>query len=212
MKNIFKFAVVALFAVMHFGNAWAFDPENSKYDPELKFVITPYGAILGDPVQFKNIGSQMVGFTHVSTSLIEGMGLTIMTGLIEPAQDGKPGGGDSVMLNPTQALALIGALRKGPEWNDVAKANSVGEYAKDVEIILGEADGDHTKIVFVSDAASEGAMHIEKRVSGVWKKYLFSINASQKLANTVEHHVLTMLEDQPAATPDGDAEKDKLFQ
>jgi hypothetical protein len=212
MKYAAKFAFAAVFVSLMLGKAWAFDPENPKYDPELKFVITPYGAILGDPVQFKNIGSQTVGFTHVSTSLIEGMGLTIMAGLIEPAQDGKPGGGDSLMLNPTQALALVGALRKGPEWNDVAKANLVGEYAKDVEVFLGQADGDHSKVVFVTDADSNGAMHIEKRVSGVWKKYLFSINASQKFANTIEHHVLTMLEDQPAATPEGDAEKDKLFQ
>lgn len=212
MKSVLKLFAFAVFGLVFLGNAWAFDPENPNYDPELKFVITPYGAILGDPVQFKNIGSEAVGFTHVSTSLIEGMGLTVMTGLIEPAQDGKPGGGDSLMLNPTQALALVGALRKGPEWYDVAKANAVGEYAKDVEVILGSADGDHTKIVFVSDANSNGAMHIEKRVSGVWKKYLFSVNAAQKLANTVEHHVLTMLENQPAATPGGDAEKDKLFQ
>lgn len=212
MKHIFKLVTVAVLFMVHIGAAWAFDPDNASYDPELKFVITPYGAILGDPTQFKNIGSQMVGFTHVSASLVDGMGLTIMTGLIEPAQDGKPGGGDSVMLNPTQALAMVGALRKGPEWNDVAKKNAVGEYAKDVEIILGEAESDHTKIVFVADANSNGAMHIEKRVSGVWKKYLFSINASQKLANTIEHHVLAMLEDQPAVTPEGDAEKDKLFQ
>lgn len=212
MKHIFKLVTVAVLFMVHTGAAWAFDPDNASYDPELKFVITPYGAILGDPTQFKNIGSQMVGFTHVSASLVDGMGLTIMTGLIEPAQDGKPGGGDSVMLNPTQALAMVGALRKGPEWNDVAKKNAVGEYAKDVDIILGEAESDHTKIVFVADANSNGAMHIEKRVSGVWKKYLFSINASQKLANTIEHHVLSMLEDQPAPTPEGDAEKDKLFQ
>lgn len=212
MKSVLKLFVFAVFGLLLSANAWAFDPDNPEYDPELKFVITPYGAILGDPVQFNNIGAKTVGFTHVSTSLIEGMGLTIMAGLIEPAQDGKPGGGDSLMLNPTQALALVGALRKGPEWNEVAKENSVGEYAKDVEVILGSADGDHTKLVFVSDANSKGAMHIEKRVSGVWKKYQFSINAAQKLASTVEHHVLTMLEDQPAATPDGDAEKDKLFQ
>lgn len=212
MKNFVKLIAIAAFALVHSGSVWAFDPESPDYDPELKFVITPYGAILGDPVQFTNIGSQMVGFTHVSASLVDGMGLTIMTGLIEPAQNDKPGGGDSVMLNPTQALAMVGALRKGPEWAEVAKKNVVGEYAKDVEIILGAADGDHTKIVFVSDADSNGSMHIEKRVSGVWKKFLFSINASQKLATTIEHHVLTMLEDQPAATPEGDAEKDKLFQ
>ncbi|MEM8540039.1 MAG: hypothetical protein AAGF25_03710 [Pseudomonadota bacterium] len=212
MNYVLKAVVIVAFAFMHVGSTWAFDPEKSTYDPELKFVITPYGAIMGDPAQFKNIGSQMVGFTHITASLVDGMGLTIMTSLIEPAQNDKPGSGDVLMLNPTQALAMVGALRKGPEWAEVAKENAVGEYAKDVEIILGEADSDHTKIVFVADADSNGSMHIEKRVSGVWKKFLFSINASQKLANSIEHHLLTMLEDQPAATPEGDAEKDKLFQ
>lgn len=212
MKYILKVVVIVAFVFMQIGSAWAFDPEKSTYDPELKFVITPYGAILGDPAQFKNIGSQMVGFTHITASLVDGMGLTIMTSLIEPAQNDKPGTGDALMLNPTQALAMVGALRKGPEWADVAKENAVGEYAKDVEIILGEADSDHTKIVFVADAESNGSMQIEKRVSGVWKKFMFSINASQKLADSVEHHLLSMLDDQPAATPEGDAEKDKLFQ
>ena len=134
---------------------------------ELQFVITPYGAIAGDPAQFRNIGSELVGFTYITASLVDGLGLTVMTSLIEPAQDNKAGSGDSLLLDPTQALAMISALRKGPEWAEVAKKNAVGEYSKDVAIILGDAEGDHTKIVFVSNANSQGSMQIEKRVSGI---------------------------------------------
>ncbi len=212
MKNEIKMLLAAMVALWTTGSVLAFDPEDSNYDPELQFVITPYGSVLGDPAQFLNIGSRMTGFTYISTTLAEGQGLLLMASLIEPAQNDKPGSGDVVMLNPAQALAMVGALRKGPEWAEIAKQNAVGEYAKDVEILTGEADSDHTKIVFVTDASSDGVMHIEKRIAGIWKKYRFSINAAQKLANAVEHHVLTMLEDQPAATPKGDAEKDKLFQ
>lgn len=212
MERIFKILITLLVTIAMSKAAWAFDPEDTTYDPELKFVITPLGAIAGDPAQFQNIGSELTGFTYLTSSLVEGLGLTIMVSLIEPAQNGNPGSGDALMLNPTQALVLVSGLRKGPEWADVAEKNAVGEYAKDVDLILGNADGDHTKIVFVSDAESRGSMHIEKRVSGIWKKYQFSINSAQKLANAVEHHVLAMLDNQPAATPEGDAEKDKLFQ
>ena len=44
------------------------DPDRATFDPESKFVITPFGAIIGDPAQLTELGTGRTGFTYCSTA------------------------------------------------------------------------------------------------------------------------------------------------
>lgn len=189
------------------------ESEGTTFDPEKQFTIMFDSSILGDPTPFTQLGTDRKGYTYVSHSLTEGFGMTVNFSLIVPLAEGEAAnsGGGHLMMKLDEAEKMAAALRKAPEWAKVAEENEVGEYAKDIDIFMGDENGDHSKIVFVSDASNEGAIHIEQQIAGQWKKFRFSINASQKAADTVEHFIEKARSEMTPETPKGDAEKDKLF-
>ena len=192
---------------------FAEDIEDTTFDPDQKFTIMFDSSILGDPTPFTQLGLDREGYTYVSHSLTEGFGMTVNFSLIVPLAEGEAAnsGGGHLMMKLDEAEKMAAALRKAPEWAKVAKENEVGEYAKDIDIFMGDENGDHSKIVFVSNAENEGSIHIEQQIAGQWKKFRFSINGSQKAADTVEQFVEKAKYEMTPDTPKGDAEKDKLF-
>lgn len=194
-------------------SADAFDPDRATFDPESKFVITPFGAIIGDPAQVTDLSTDRIGFTYCSTVPDKDRGLLLMASIVIPAQGGAEGGGHAMMLPVDQALAFIAYLRKGPEWAKVASENKVGLFSKPIGDVIG-ADGDpeHLSIKFVSDEQSNGSVRIEHVLGGVTKAFGLGINPALKYAAQAEYVIETALAQMPESAPAEDAEKSKLFE
>lgn len=192
---------------------FANETEDTTFAPEKQFTIMLDSSVLGDPTPFTQLGTDRKRYTYVTHSLTEGFGMTVNFSPIIPLAEGEAAssGGGHLMMKLDEAGKMAAALRKAPEWAKVAKENKVGEYAKDIAVFLGEENGDHSKVVFVSDAANEGAIHIEQKIGDMWKKFRFSINGSQKAADTLEHLIEKAKSEMPPETPKGYSEKDKLF-
>lgn len=208
------FAVVTL--VLGLGaSAWAdnLDPDRATFDPESKFVITPYGAIIGDPAQLTEIGSGRTGFTHCATAADKNRGLLLMASIVIPAQDGAEGGGHSMMMSVEQARDFISYLRKAPDWAGVAAENKVGLFSKPIGDVIGvEGDAEHLAVRFVSDEQSNGSVRIEHVLGGVTKAFRLSINPAQKFAAQAEFVLEKGLAEMPESAPAEDAQKSKLFE
>lgn len=189
------------------------DPERSTYDPEIQFVITPFGAILGDPAQAEELGSGRAGFTYCTTAPDKDRGLLLMASIVIPAQNGSDGGGHSMMMTVEQARNFLAFLRKAPDWTSVAASNKVGLFSKPIGDVIGtEGEAEHLSVKFVSDEQSIGSVRIEHVLGGVTKAFGFGINASQKFAAQAEHALEKGLAEMPDAAPAEDAEKSKLFE
>jgi len=190
-----------------------FNPDSATFDPESKFVITPYGAIIGDPAQVTDLSTDRTGFTYCSAIPDKDRGLLLMASIVVPAQDGADGGGHAMMLPVEQARNFIAYLRKGPEWAKVASENKVGLFSKPIGDVIGaEGDTEHLSIKFVSDEQSNGSVRIEHVLGGVTKAFGLGINPALKYAAQAEFALETALAEMPEAAPAEDAEKSKLFE
>lgn len=189
-----------------------FDPDRSTFDPESQFVITPFGAIIGDPAQVTDLSTGRTGFTYCSAVPDKTRGLLLMASIVVPAQNGAEGGGHSMMMSVDQARTFIAHLRKAPEWARVAAENKVGLFSKPIGDVIGvEGDGEHLAIKFVSDENSRGSVRIEHMLGGVAKAFSLGVNPALKYAAQAEHTLETALAEAPGAAPAEDAEKSKLF-
>jgi hypothetical protein len=83
--------------------AQEFDPDRATFDPESKFVITPFGAIIGDPAQVTDLSTDRIGFTYCSAMPDKTRGMLLMASIVIPAQGGADGGGHSMMMSVDQA-------------------------------------------------------------------------------------------------------------
>lgn len=196
-------------------SAWAedFDPDSAAFDPESKFVITPFGAIIGDPAQVIDLGTDRIGFTYCSAVPDKNRGMLLMASIVIPAQDGAEGGGHAMMMPVEEARNFIGYLRKGPEWAKVAAENKVGLFSKPIGDVIGaEGDAEHLSIKFVSDEQSKGSVRIEHVLGGVTKAFELGINPALKYAAQAEFALETALAQTPESAPEEDAEKSKLFE
>lgn len=189
-----------------------FDPDRATFDPESQFVITPFGAIIGDPAQVTDLSTDRTGFTYCSAVPDKDRGLLLMASIVVPAQDGAEGSGHSMMMTADQARTFIAHLRKAPEWARVAAENKVGLFSKPIGDVIGaEGDAEHLAIKFVSDENSKGSVRIEHMLGGVPNAFGMGINAALKFAAQAEHTLEKALAETPAAAPAEDAEKSKLF-
>lgn len=196
-------------------SAWAedFDPDSAAFDPDSKFVITPFGAIIGDPAQVIDLGTDRIGFTYCSAVPDKNRGMLLMASIVIPAQDGAEGGGHAMMMPVEEARNFIGYLRKGPEWAKVAAENKVGLFSKPIGDVIGaEGDAEHLSIKFVSDEQSKGSVRIEHVLGGVTKAFELGINPALKYAAQAEFALETALAQTPESAPEEDAEKSKLFE
>lgn len=213
-QGVFAAAMISglLLGFVTVANAQEFDPERSAFDPEKQFVITPYGAIIGDPAQLIELGSDRVAYSFCTTTPDANRGLLLMASIVIPAQNGSDGGGHAMMMSVDQARAFIAHLRKAPEWAEVAAANKVGLFSKPIGDVIGaEGDAEHFAVLFVSDEKSNGSVRLEHVLGGVTKAFGLSINAAQKFAAQAEYVLEKGLAEAPDAAPAEDAEKSKLF-
>lgn len=213
--GLFRIVASAVLVLWLAGAAYSqdFDPDRASFDPQIQFVITPYGAIIGDPAQLTELGSGRVGFTHCATTPDKNRGLLLMASIVIPAQDGTEGGGHSMMMTVEQAWTFVALLRKAPDWAKVAVENKVGLFSKPIGDVIGaEGEAEHLSVRFVSDAQSNGSVRIEHMLGGVTKAFEFGINAAQKFAAQAQHAVEKGLAEMPEAAPAEDAEKSKLFE
>jgi len=214
MQQVFAglMAFTLIFGSVTGGNADDFDPDRATFDPESQFVITPYGAILGDPAQVTDLSTDRAGFTYCSAIADKDRGLLLMASIIVPAQNGAEGGGHAMMIPVEQARNFIAYLRKGPEWAKVAAENKVGLFSKPIGDVIGaEGDAEHLSIKFVSDAQSNGSVRIEHVLGGVTKAFGLGINPALKYAAQAEFALEKALAEMPDTAPAEDAEKSKLF-
>lgn len=196
-------------------SAWAedFDPDSAAFDPDSKFVITPFGAIIGDPAQVIDLGTDRIGFTYCSAVPDKNRGMLLMASIVIPAQDGAEDGGHAMMMPVEEARNFIGYLRKGPEWAKVAAENKVGLFSKPIGDVIGaEGAAEHLSIKFVSDEQSKGSVRIEHVLGGVTKAFELGINPALKYAAQAEFALETALAQTPELAPEEDAEKSKLFE
>lgn len=213
--GLLRMVAAAVFSVcmLSVGFADGFDPDRATFDPESKFIITPFGAILGDPTQLTDLSTGRTGFTYCSTIPDKDRGLLLMASVIIPAQDGAAGGGHAMMLTVDQARVFIANLRKGREWATVAAENRVGLFSKPIGDVIGaEGEAEHLSIKFVSDAQNNGSVRIEHVLGSVTKAFGLDVNPAQKYAAQAEYALETALALTPDAAPAEDAEKSKLFQ
>ena len=187
--------------------------DSTKFDPNKKFTVMLGSAILGDPALYRNLGTGLQGATVVSTVVAPTSGLIIMASLIEPGQNGAPGGGSALMFKPQEAAKAINLLRKGPRWANIATDNNVTNYSKTVGYIRGnEGDQETVAVVFVVSADNQMSMQLEHVIGGKAKRYQFGINAAMKFSNQLLHYLASAGSEFAPDNPEGDAEKDKLFE
>lgn len=190
-----------------------FDPDRATFDPESQFVITPYGAMMGDPAQVTDLSTERTGFTYCTAVPDKDRGLLLMASIVVPAQNGADGGGHAMMMPVEQARNFIAYLRKGPEWAKVAAENKVGLFSKPIGDVIGaEGEAEHLSIKFVSDEQSNGSVRIEHVLGGVTKAFGLGINPAMKYAAQAEYTLEKALAEMPDAAPAEDAEKSKLFE
>jgi len=206
-------AGLMLFGLTATALAVDFDPDRATFDPDSKFVITPFGAIIGDPAQVTDLSTDRTGFTYCSAVPDKSRGLLLMASIVVPAQGGADGGGHAMMMPVEQARTFIAYLRKGPEWAKVAAENKVGLFSKPIGDVIGtEGDAEHLSIKFVSDEQSQGSVRIEHVLGGVTKAFGLGINPALKYAAQAEFVLETALAQMPGSAPAEDAEKSKLFE
>ena len=113
-QGVFAAAMISslVFGFVTGAGAEDFDPDRATFDPESQFVITPFGAIIGDPAQVTDLSTNRTGFTYCSAVPDKARGLLLMASIVVPAQDGAEGGGHSMMMNVDQARMFIAHLRK----------------------------------------------------------------------------------------------------
>ncbi|WP_394688635.1 hypothetical protein [Hoeflea sp.] len=213
-RTIRAFAV-AVFVLAFGAGAFAeqLDPDRSTFDPDKQFVITPFGAIIGDPAQLTDLTTGRTGYSYCSTFADKDRGLILMASVVLPQQDGAEGGGHGMMMTEQQARDFIAFLRKAPEWADVAAQNKVGLFSKPIGDVIGvEGDPEHLAVKFVSDAESRGSIRIEHMLGGVPNAFELAVNPALKFAAQAEHVLETALAQTPDAAPSEDAEKSKLFE
>lgn len=208
------FAAVALvFASLTGASADNFDPDRATFDPDIKFVITPFGALGGDPAQVTDLATDRTGFTFCSAVPDKDRGLLLMASIVVPAQNGAEGGGHAMMMMVDQAREFIALLRKAPDWAKVASDNKVGLFSKPIGDVIGaEGEAEHLSIKFVSDEQSHGSVRIEHVLGGVTKAFGLGLNPALKYAAQAEFALETALAELPDAAPVEDAEKSKLFE
>ncbi len=192
------------------GNASAADP--ASFDPKKTFAIVGGSAMMGDPALYINLASSAQGGTVVSTVMNPQTGLVIMASMVEPGQNGQPGGGHGILLKPQEAAKLINLLRKGPTWANIATENNVSDYSKTVGLVRGEAGkNDAVSVVFVVSSDNKMSMQLEHQVAKQSKKFQFDVVAAMKFSNQLLHFLASAGSEFAPENPKGDAEKDKLF-
>ena len=214
-QGIFAGVTAFVLALGLAANVYAadFDPDRATFDPDKQFIITPFGAILGDPAQVTDLSTDRIGYTHCSTFPDKDRGLLLMVSIIVPAQDGADGGGHGMMLPVEQARNFIALLRKAPEWAKVAAENKVGLFSKPIGDVIGaEGEAEHLSVKFVSDEQSNGSVRIEHVLGGVTKAFGLGINPALKYAAQAEYVLEKAIAEMPDAAPAEDAEKSKLFE
>lgn len=195
------------------GNYPATAADPTKFDPDKKFTVMLGSALMGDPALYRNLGSGLEGGTVVSTAVTPTTGLIIMASLIEPGQNGQPGGGYAVSLKPQEAARLINLLRKAPDWAKIATDNNVQDYSKTVGYVRGsKGDKETVAVVFVVSADNSMSMQLEHQIGGKAKRFQFGINAAMKFSNQLLHYLASAGSEFAPENPKGDAEKDKLFE
>lgn len=166
-----------------------FDPNSPDFDPDKKFSITPYGGILGDPAQAKVVSNNdRVGFSVVTVNPGPD-GLLIMASIIEPQQDGKPGGGYAMMMSLGEKDKFIELLEKAPS-SDVASLADYGQHHKLVgRVTPPDAPMGEIAIVFKADDLDKSHIRIVLIMGGTPSIFEFTPNAVQKLVKQLNHYV-----------------------
>ena len=192
------------------GNASAVD--SAKFDPEKPFVAIGGSAIMGDAAIYTNLASGLTGGTVITTFAHPTIGLILNTSMIEPRQNNNPGGIHALQLKPQEAAKLINLLRKGPTWANIATENNVSDYSKIVGVVRGEVGtNDAISVVFVVSSDNKMSMQLEHQITKSSKRFQFGIVSAQKFSNQLLHFLATISTEFAPENPEGDAEKDKLF-
>lgn len=168
--------------------AQGFDPNSSEFDPEKQFVITPHGAIMGDPVQLKVLGKDKVAFTVVTVTPTAD-GVRTMLSIIEPAQNGEPGGGHALMMSLLEVELLL-KLLNDTQNADVASLEKYGERHK----LLGRvtepnAPMGEIAVLFNAKDIERKNIRIVHVLGGTPQLFEFSANGIEKLIQQIGHFV-----------------------
>ena len=184
----------------------------TSFDPKKTYAVVAGSALMGDPAIFVNLANGQTGGTIVSTVMNPQTGLVVMASLVEPGQNGQPGGGHGILFKPQEAAKLINLLRKGPSWVKIAQDNNVSDYSKTVGMVRGEAGkNDAVSVVFVVSATGQMSMQLEQQIANNSKKFQFDVSAAMKFSNQLLHYLSNAGSEFAPKNPNGDAEKDKLF-
>lgn len=190
MSNYLKYVCVPLFLFISAlsAKADAFDPNSSEFDPEKQFVITPYGAILGDPVQLKVLGKDKIGFTFVTVTP-SADGVRTMLSIIEPQQNGEPGGGHALMMSLGE-VELFLKLLNDTQNADVTSLENYGERHKLVgRVTEPNAAMGEIAVLFNATDIERKNIRIAHVLGGTPQLFEFTTSGIEKLIQQIGHFV-----------------------
>lgn len=191
MKNLFTLVLSCLsisFLAMQIGLAEGFDANSTDFDSEKQFVITPHGAIMGDPVQLKVISNNKVAFTVVTVTPSPN-GLMTMLSIIEPQQNGEPGGGYGLILSSEQ-VDLLKELLLRTQTVPLSELENYGEHHKLVgHVALPDIPSGEIAILFKADDVEKSSVRIVQIIGGTPSLFEFTPNGVQKLIKQIDHFV-----------------------
>ncbi|MEW7006633.1 hypothetical protein [Lentilitoribacter sp. EG35] len=168
--------------------AQEFDPNSSEFDPDKQFVITPFGAIMGDPVQVKVLGKDKVGFTVVTVTPTSD-GVTAMLSIIEPQQNGEPGGGHALMMSLVEVEQLM-KLLNDTQNADVVSLENYGEHHKLVgRVTEPNAPMGEIAVLFNAKDVERNNIRIVHILGGTPQLFEFSAAGIEKLIRQIGHYV-----------------------
>lgn len=190
MFNILIRTVFTLFLslLVLAAQAQEFDPNSSEFDPDKKFVITPYGAILGDPVQLKVLGKDRVAYTVVTVNPSVD-GVRTMLSLIEPQQNGEPGGGHALMMSLVEVEQLL-MLLNDTQNADVKGLEKYGERHKLVgRVTEPNAPMGEIAVLFNAEDVERENIRIVHVLGGTPQLFEFTATGITKLIRQIGHFV-----------------------
>jgi hypothetical protein len=164
------------------------DPTSPVFDPKKQFSITPFGAIMGDPAQIRVISNNKTAFSLVVVTPTPN-GLTAMLSVIEPQQNGEPGGGYALMMTFDEVELLTQFLHQAPEV-DVSALPNYGAHHKLVgQVTAPNAPLGEIAVIYQADDVKKELIRIVQIVGGTPSIFELTQNAAQKLVQQIGHFV-----------------------
>lgn len=185
-----SFCILILVPILFVAKAYAsdLDPTSPVFDPKKQFSITPFGAIMGDPAQIRVVSTNKTAFSVVVVTPTPN-GLTAMLSIIEPQQNGEPGGGYALMMTFDEVELLTQYLHEAPSVDVDALPDYGAQHKLVGQVTAPDAPLGEIAVLYKADDVGKEHIRIVQIIGGTPSIFELTQNAAQKLVQQIGHFV-----------------------